>query len=501
MTIHNDIPETDPLEMDKIIIDNSPIVLFRRMAGDDPKLIYVSENIRNFGYAAEEFLRGDISLKDIIHPDDIDRVGNEIQGYVDKNIETYSQKYRILSRDGQIRWVADQTSVIRDKNGVPQFHQGVLGDITERKIAETAMARSEEKYRRIVSTTAQGFFLVGEQMGISDVNDTFCRLLGYTRDELLGKAPHELATPEFSRFIQGNRERLMKHEPKETEGEFLTRDGRRVPVLLHSNPLTDDNDDFMGIMLFVTDMTEHKKAMALAGEVQKNLMPQAQPVISGFDIAGKSQPCDEIGGDYFDFIYQGKTQRSVGVVIGDVTGHGLDAALFMTTARGFLRMRATQSGSAAQVITDMNQHLSKDVLESGRFMTLFFICLEPDSNSLQWVRAGHDPAMVYDPGTDTFETLMGRGTALGVDGQFTYTEQTYKTLTQGKIIALATDGTWEATDPRGTMFGKDRLRKAIRQNADKDARSIVDAVFTDIRNFTASRKPLDDITLVIIRRV
>lgn len=499
--VHVHWDKSEALKMAKIIIDNSPVVLFRRVAGDDPKLTYVSENIENYGYSAKELLSGDVMFKDLVHPDDTDRLKDEIKAYAEQNIENYNSIYRILTRDGETRWLEDRTSVIRDEYGIPRFNQGVLVDITERKKTEEALAQSEEKYRRIVSTTSQGFFLVGDRMNILDVNDTYCDLLGYTRDEILGKKLRDFASPEFARFIAVNQKTLLEIEIKETEGQFLTKNGRIVPVLINSNPLTDDKNKFLGIMAFVTDMTEHKKAMALAGEVQKSLLPTTQPDINGFDIAGKSQSCDEIGGDYFDFIMKGQSKGPVNVVVGDIAGHGVDAALFMTTARGFLRMRAAQPGNAAQIITDMNQHLSKDVLESGRFMTLFFISLNPDSGSLQWVRAGHDPAMVYDPETDTFENLMGKGAALGVDDKLSYSEQAYTTLTKKKIIVLGTDGIWESIDLQGNMFGKERLKKNIRENADKDAKSIVASVFKSIREFTADQKPLDDITLVIIKRV
>jgi sigma-B regulation protein RsbU (phosphoserine phosphatase) len=500
-SVHVHWDENEALEMAKIIIDNSPVVLFRRVAGDDPKLTYVSENIKNYGYSAKELLSGDVMFKDLVHPDDIDRLGEEIKAYAEQNIENYNSIYRILTRDGEPRWLEDRTSVIRDEYGIPRFNQGVLVDITECKKTEEALVQSEEKYRRIVSTTSQGFFLVDDRMNILDVNDTYCDLLGYTREEVLGKTIRDFASPEFARFIAVNQATLLEIQIKETEGQFLTKKGRIVPVLIHSNPLTDDKNNFIGIMAFVTDMTEHKKAMALAGEVQKSLLPTTQPDINGFDIAGKSQSCDEIGGDYFDFIMQGQSKGPVNVVVGDITGHGVDAALFMTTARGFLRMRVAQPGNAAQIITDMNQHLSKDVLESGRFMTLFFISLNPDSGSLQWVRAGHDPAMVYDPETDTFENLMGKGAALGMDDTLSYSEQSYTNLTKKKIIVLGTDGIWESMDSQGDMFGKERLKKAIRENADKDAKSIVESVFKSIREFTAGQKPLDDITLVIIKRV
>ncbi len=500
-SVHVHWDENEALEMAKIIIDNSPVVLFRRIAGDDPKLTYVSANIRNYGYSAQELLSGDVMFKDMVHPDDSDRLGDEIKYYAKKDIENYNSTYRILTRKGEVRWLEDRTTVIRDVYGIPRFNQGVLVDITKRKKTELALAASEEKYRRIVSTTSQGFFLVNEQMKIIDINNTFSNLIGYTTEEILGNTPQSFASPEFARFISANHKQLLELENKETEGEFLTKNGHMVPVIIHSSHLTNDDNKFIGIMAFVTDMTESKKAMALAGEVQKNLLPTTQPKINGFDIAGKSKSCDEIGGDYFDFIMQGQARGSINVVVGDIAGHGVDAALFMTTARGFLRMRATQPGNAAQIITDMNRHLADDVLESGRFMTLFFISLNPGSGSLRWVRAGHDPAMVYDPDLDTFENLMGKGTALGVDGTFSYSEQCYSDLKKDKMIVLGTDGIWEATNSKGIMFGKERLKDLIRKNADKDAKSMVDSVFKGIKAYTAGQKPDDDLTLVIIKRV
>ncbi len=493
--------EIEALEMAEIIIDNSPVVLFRRIAGDDPKLTYVSENIRNYGYSSQELLERKIMFKDLVHPDDSDRVRDEIKAFTEKNIENYNQWYRILTKSGDIRWLEDRTSVIRNKKGEAIFHQGVLVDITERKEIELALAKSEEKYRRIVSTTAEGFILMDKDMKITDANDALCSLLGVVHDEIIGKTIMEISSSEFSSFLANNKKSFSKKKIRALDGQFVTHTGLIVPVLFHSSPLTDDEGRFIGTMAFISDMTEHKKALALAGEVQKSLLPQSQPEINGFDIAGKSKSCDEIGGDYYDFIMQGKTSGQVNVVIGDITGHGVDAALFMTTARGFLRMRATQPGNGAQIITDMNRHLSKDVIESGRFMTLFFITLDPESKYLSWVRAGHDPAMIYDPISDSFETLMGKGAALGIDGMLSYSDHNYEDFTKGKIIVLGTDGIWEALNPKGKLFGKERLREVIRENALKDSKTIVESVFQKIDSFSAGQKMSDDVTLVIIKRV
>ena len=119
------------------------------------------------------------------------------QDYRDRNVEEYTQVYRCLTRTGDIRWVEDRTSVVRDADGTPTYNQGVLVDITDKKLAEEQIRKSEEKFRRIVETAVEGFILMDEALVIIDVNDACCRMLGYSRKELIGKTPFDLATDAF----------------------------------------------------------------------------------------------------------------------------------------------------------------------------------------------------------------------------------------------------------------------------------------------------------------
>ena len=490
----------EKLSLAQVIIDNSPVILFRRMAGEKAKLVYVSDNIRQMGYTAEEFLDEKIHFRDIVHPDDLERIGEEIRQYAEKDVEEYTQSYRFMTKDGQIRWVEDQTSVVRDDKGKKIFNQGLLVDITSRKLAEDAVRKSEEKFRRIVETAGEGFILMDEDLRITAVNDAYCKLLGYSRDEIIGKTPLDLATVDFRQYMANNREEILAKEYRELEGTVVAKDGRRVPILVHGNTLRDDQGEIIGNMAFITDMTEHKKALALAGEVQKSLLPQSKPDVQGLDIAGRNVSCDEIGGDYFDFLWRRENPEGpFTVAVGDITGHGVDSALLMTSARAFLRMRASQPGTMAQVITAMNRHLTRDVLETGRFMTLFYLTVDPQKDSINWVRAGHDPAILYDPQQDAFEELKGSGVALGVNDAFEYDEYHHEGLTNGQIIAIGTDGIWEAFNKKGKMFGKRRFRDIIRQNAQSGADDILNAVYNQISQFTEGQKSEDDITLVIIK--
>ena len=488
------------LRMAQVIVDRSPVILFRRSAGAEHRLEYVSENIRQLGYSAEEFLSEKIYFKDIVHPDDIERIGQEIRRYAEEDVEEYTQVYRHLTKSGQVRWVEDQTSVVRDAAGVKTHNQGILVDITERKLAEDALRKSEEKFRRIVATAAEGFILMDEDLVIFEVNDAYCRMLGYAREELIGKRPIDLATDEFRHFMEGNKDRILAKEYREFEGSVVAKDGRHVPILVHGNTLRDDQGNVIGNMAFITDMTEHKKALALAGEVQKSLLPQEKPRVQGLDVAGRNVSCDEIGGDYFDFLWRRDSKKGpFSVVVGDISGHGVDSALLMTTARAFLRMRASQPGTISEIITAMNHHLTQDVLETGRFMTLFYLTIDPEKKRLDWVRAGHDPALVYDPVRDDFEELKGNGLALGVNEGFDYEENHRNGLANGQIIAVGTDGIWEAVNRDGEMFGKERLRNVIRKNARAEAGDILSAVYDELNQFTLGQKTEDDITLVIIK--
>ena len=241
-------------------------------------------------------------------------------------------------------------------------------------------------------------------------------------------------------------------------------------------------------------------ALALAAEVQKSLLPQGKPMVKGLDIAGKNVSCDEIGGDYFDFIWRLDSKKGpFSVVVGDISGHGVDSALLMTTARAFLRMRASQPGTISEIITAMNRHLTRDILESGRFMTLVYMTIDPDKSHIDWVRAGHDPAILYDPVRDEFEELKGSGIALGVNDAFDYEENFRRNLINGQIIAIGTDGIWEAVNSEGEMFGKMRFRDIIRKNANAGAGDILNAVYSELNQFTLGHRSEDDITLVVIK--
>jgi sigma-B regulation protein RsbU (phosphoserine phosphatase) len=244
-----------------------------------------------------------------------------------------------------------------------------------------------------------------------------------------------------------------------------------------------------------------RQALAVAMEVQQNLLPKADPEIEGLDVAGITFYCDETGGDYYDFLDILEVNRGkIGVVVGDVSDHGLPSALLMATARGLLRQRVSMSGSIASIISDVNRQLNQDVDGTGRFMTLFYAEIDTHGKFLRWVRAGHDPAIVYDTSTDRFEELVGEGVPLGMLPDYTFEESQHE-LKEGQVIVIATDGIWEATNTEGEMFGKDTLREIIRAHARAPAREILMTITNAVEQFRHPLTQEDDVTLMVIKVV
>jgi len=257
---------------------------------------------------------------------------------------------------------------------------------------------------------------------------------------------------------------------------------------------------FNSMVQQLKERMEMKQAMNLAMEVQQSLLPKGMPIVKGLDIAARSIYCDETGGDLYDFLgVDGRNADRIGIAVGDVSGHGIPAALLMASVRAFLKSRVAQPGSPAEIISDVNRLVTHDTGDTGQFMTLFYALIDISRKELRWVRAGHDPAVLYDPGTDSFTELDGRGLALGVNGEYVYSEGGTILMSDGQVLLIGTDGLWETHNPSNEMFGKHRLEAIIRQNAQAPADTILGLIINGVQEFRATAKQEDDITLAVIK--
>lgn len=244
---------------------------------------------------------------------------------------------------------------------------------------------------------------------------------------------------------------------------------------------------------------ELKEAMNLAMEVQQSLLPPAHVIFGNIEISGCSVYCDETGGDYFDIIDFPDDPGKICVAVGDVVGHGIGAALLMATTRALLRSRVTQKGSLSRIMKDVNRLLCKDIRDTGRFVTLFLLMVDTKRGEIQWVRAGHEPAMMFNPEQDKIIELKGKGIVLGLDEYWDYTENVYGPVPKGTVILIGTDGAWDVENTSGKRLGKKRVEEALQQSVSLSSEKIVDSIVSETRVFRGEIRQNDDITLLVLK--
>jgi sigma-B regulation protein RsbU (phosphoserine phosphatase) len=245
--------------------------------------------------------------------------------------------------------------------------------------------------------------------------------------------------------------------------------------------------------------TEQKKIeheLEIARNIQQSLLPTGAPKVKGLDIAATALPAKQVGGDFYDFIPL--RENRLGLVVADVSGKGVPAALFMTLSRALIRVNALQELSIATVVEKTNQLLIHEFASSGYFVTLFYGIVDSDQNILQYVRAGHNSPLLYRPENGEILFLKGEGMALGVSDAIEL-EAKQINLVKGDTLLLFTDGATEAINPLNEEFGADRLCELIRINHHLEADKIIDEIINEINKFAEDESQFDDLTLLVLK--
>lgn len=274
---------------------------------------------------------------------------------------------------------------------------------------------------------------------------------------------------------------------------------RRVPVV---------TSDEMGVIAGHTNTmiaslregARMREGLRIAQEVQQHFLPRKAPAVPGLDITGASLFSDETGGDFYDFIEcDPDSCGRMAVAVGDVSGHGIGAAMLMTAGRAVIRQNAATPGTAAENLRRANLHLARDIGDTGRFMTLFLMVVDPAQETITWINAGHPPPLYYNPASDRFDELRGVDIPLGVEPDWEYHERTMDLPAPGRILCICTDGVFEARGGDGTMFGRKRVRDLIRANRERSAREILDVLSERVLEFSGPGRREDDLTLVVLK--
>jgi len=379
-----------------------------------------------------------------------------------------------------------------------------------RRLAERTLRENEQRYRLLWETCPDAVVLTNSAGIIQFANPAVQTVFGYKPDEIIEKSisilqPEDVAGTPLS-FLSWIEERRQEEVTNWSAQETIGRRKDGQPILIEASAckmLFQNECRFVG---FIRDITarkmnekilqENRQQFQLAREIQQALFPKAAPELPGFDIAGACKTAVAAGGDYFDFLRL--PQGGCGLVVGDVTGHGLGPALLMAGTRAYLRMLALSHHNPGEILTLANRVLSED-LGGNRFVTLFLGRLNPQSRMLSYASAGHIAACLFDCEGNLKTNLSRTGPALGLVNSARYETSPDIQLASGDLLLLLTDGAEEATNAGGQTYGRERIHSFIKAHRNENAASIVEGLYQDVRQFLGDAPQEDDVTLVVLK--
>lgn len=271
-----------------------------------------------------------------------------------------------------------------------------------------------------------------------------------------------------------------------------------IILILRKDTFTDYDSITPKFVENITERQRMKRELEVAKHVQMSFLPKTNPVLNGIDIASICIPALEVGGDYYDFIQLEKNK--LGIIIGDVSGKGTQAAFYMTLTKGFLKALAKQTDSPAEVLTKMNELFYENV-ERGRFISMIYAIVDLDTKIITIARAGHNPIILQDESGE-ITLISPNGLALGLEKGNLFTKvitEHKEALSSGKVFIFYTDGFTEAVNKRGEEYGLDRMFEIARLKTLTLAKEIQDTLLEDVDKFIGKAAQHDDMTMVILK--
>ncbi|MHB8162852.1 MAG: SpoIIE family protein phosphatase [Methanoregula sp.] len=402
-----------------------------------------------------------------------------------------------------------------------------IRDISDRKRAEQEITRSRQSLEEIISFLPDATFVINREGFVITWNRAMEELTAVPATSMVGKGDYEYALPFYGErkpmladlILMPEAEVESRYTHVLREGDTLVVD-TFIPKLGESgryfwakaSPLFDPQGNISGAIETIRDITERREMegrlarsnaeLHIAAEIQQSFLPEVIPQITGFDIAAKSVMAKEVGGDFFDVIpfeIIPLEKGTLGIIIADVSGKGVPAALFMALSRIVVRVNALWHRDPAKAIFDANNIIAQDS-KAGMFVTLFYGILSEKNQALTYVNAGHNPPVVFRSRDGSLEELMPTGIVLGAVENRKYFSRSIGIGT-GDIIVMYTDGITESINTREEMYGEERLYSIIRMHSRLPAQEILMRILESVQEFTGDMPQFDDITLMVIKGI
>jgi len=418
------------------------------------------------------------------------------------------------------RWIQWTSHGIFSQSGSLIEIQSVGRDITELKTTEEALKQSERRQAEIIEFMPDAILAVDLDGRVMVWNKAMESLTGIKADDILGKDNFEHALPFYGfrrpilvdmvlmPFKQFEQEYAsFKKEGNAVLGEiFIPRLGSNGSYLLAKAAiLYNAAGEKVGAIESNKDITERRNMqrklertrteLHIAADIQKSFIPKKTPNIPEFEIAAASIPAMEVGGDFYDFIVQ--PDGKYGIVIADVAGKSIPAAIFMALSRTIVRANAVNQPKVSKVVRNANKMIASDA-PTGMFVTLIYSVLDGENYSMQYANAGHPPPLLFRSADCTVQEETPMGLVMGIVDDAEYRERRIK-FCSGDMAIFYTDGITEAMNKSGELYGIERLKEVIIGSCLLEPKEILKRILADITRFSQTAEQHDDITLIIIR--
>jgi len=411
-------------------------------------------------------------------------------------------------KDGQLYFAEASIAPIFSPQGKITHFVSVERDITERKQAEKKLREFADEISDLYYHAPCGYHSLDPEGVFIRINEAELRWLGYSRDEILGKKFTEVIAKEdvaaFEARFATLKERDWEHD---LEFRMVRKDGTILPVLLSATAVRDSAGKFKMSRSTVFDISERlaleqmkrlewraAQEMEIAKQVQARLFPQTAPALATLEYAGACTQTRAVGGDYYDFI--SLAPGRVGLVVADVCGKGLSAALLMAGLRADLRSKCQMVPLDLAHMLEMANNMFYESTELGVFVSLFFGDYEDTTRRLRYANCGHNPPLLLRA-DGTVEYLAGTGPVLGVLPEWKCSVAEVQ-MASGDILVSFTDGIQEAVNEAGEEFGIGRLLEAVRANRHLPVSSLLKVIGTTVQTFSNGQQE-DDQTLIVAR--
>ncbi len=504
---------------------------FEYFLNSEGEFEYISPSCKRItGYNSNEFLKNQDLLTSIIHCDDQNIFNNHFC-IVYEASDDAELDFRIVCKDGSVRWISHHCSPVFDDQGNYLGRRGTNMDITRQKQIQEQLIATEKDIDMLFNYSSDGYFYmmidepiewnettdkeevlnyVFDHQRITKVNQAFLAQYGATREQAIGITPRErfLHDLEYGKKIWRElfdkgvlslevSEQKLTGETLHIEGEYLC--------------IYDDLGRIVGHLGIQRDVTERKKSaeqleslnkkleeeMSKAAVIHNRLLPTKIPFVQGVEIEAFYEPALNIGGDFYDIIPLGD---DVLIVMVDVSGHGLDGAMIASFIKSCIIhwTACANEFSVKQGLEFIAGQFQKMGYPGDYFVCLFLGIFNPNTNTLSYSTTGFQTKMLMVEQNDvTAVPLGGLPISSSISIELLNLQEHVKVLEQGDMFFLTTDGLIEAS--RNETLYESRLLEVVNRHSKQSAKAIRNAIVSDFQMFMGEEELEDDVTFLVIK--